>query len=587
MAGLIPKSFIHDLLERADIVEVVDSRVPLKKAGKNHQACCPFHNEKSPSFTVSQDKQFYHCFGCGAHGNAIDFLMEFDGLQFPDAVEELAGLFGVQVPREEPENPQAAQKKQQQTQDDVAIMNQAAQFYQHQLKHHARSEQVIGYLKKRGLSGETVKRFQIGYAPDDWDSLLKTFGQGAKQRQQLLELKLINRNDKGRHYDFFRDRVMFPIHDRRGRVVGFGGRIIEGDGPKYLNSPETRLFHKGSELYGYWHMQQAVRRPDQVVVVEGYMDVVALSQAGIDYAVASLGTATTTEQLQRLFRTSPRVVCCYDGDRAGRDAAWRALENALPLLKDGLDMAFLFLPEGEDPDSVVRDKGKEAFEQALTQAKPFTEYFFEHLQEGIDVSTDAGRSQLLSTAKPLIEKIASGYYQSALLEKLTRQFGFLPEQVEKSYFSRSSGNGNKYQPQEKSRLGVVERATAILIQKPSLALDYYVSSEINNLKLKDIKIFTAVYRQCSKRELNTAQVLEGWRESSRFELIKELSTRELHLEDEHFSKEFEGILLYLTDMCIEQKANSILEEINKGNASKELLEEYQSLLALKKKQQPK
>ena len=205
--------------------------------------------------------------------------------------------------------------------------------------------------------------------------MLKTFGQGAKQRQQLLELKLINRNDKGRHYDFFRDRVMFPIHDRRGRVVGFGGRIIEGDGPKYLNSPETRLFHKGSELYGYWHMQQAVRRPDQVVVVEGYMDVVALSQAGIDYAVASLGTATTTEQLQRLFRTSPRVVCCYDGDRAGRDAAWRALENALPLLKDGLDMAFLFLPEGEDPDSVVRDKGKEAFEQALTQAKPFTEYF--------------------------------------------------------------------------------------------------------------------------------------------------------------------------------------------------------------------
>ena len=221
MAGLIPKSFIHDLLERADIVEVVDSRVPLKKAGKNHQACCPFHNEKSPSFTVSQDKQFYHCFGCGAHGNAIDFLMEFDGLQFPDAVEELAGLFGVQVPREELENPQAAQKKQQQTQDDVAIMNQAARFYQHQLKHHARSEQVIGYLKKRGLSGETVKRFQIGYAPDDWDSLLKTFGQGAKQRQQLLELKLINRNDKGRHYDFFRDRVMFPIHDRRGRVVGF------------------------------------------------------------------------------------------------------------------------------------------------------------------------------------------------------------------------------------------------------------------------------------------------------------------------------------------------------------------------------
>ncbi|WP_278374283.1 DNA primase, partial [Idiomarina abyssalis] len=370
MAGLIPKSFIHDLLERADIVEIVDSRVPLKKAGKNHQACCPFHNEKTPSFTVSQDKQFYHCFGCGQHGNAIDFLMEFDGLNFPDAVEELAGIMGVEVPREQAENPELAQKKQQQVRDDAELMSKTARFFQHQLKHHENSERVINYLKGRGLSGETVKRFQIGYAPDAWDSLLSTFGSSAPQRQQLLELKLINRNEKGRHYDFFRDRVMFPIHDRRGRVVGFGGRIIDGDGPKYLNSPETRLFHKGSELYGYWHMQQAVRKPEQVCIVEGYMDVVALSQAGIDYAVASLGTATTSEQLQRLFRTSPRVVCCYDGDRAGRDAAWRALENALPLLRDGLDMAFLFLPEGEDPDSVVREHGAEAFEQQLKRATP-------------------------------------------------------------------------------------------------------------------------------------------------------------------------------------------------------------------------
>ncbi|ATZ73591.1 DNA primase [Idiomarina sp. X4] len=574
MAGLIPKSFIHDLLERADIVEVVDSRVPLKKAGKNHQACCPFHNEKTPSFTVSQDKQFYHCFGCGAHGNAIDFLMEFDGLQFPDAVEELAGLMGVQVPREEPENPQAAQQKQQQTQDDTALMSQAARFYQHQLKHHARSDQVIGYLKKRGLSGETVKRFQIGYAPDDWDSLLKTFGQGAKQRQQLLELKLINRNDKGRHYDFFRDRVMFPIHDRRGRVVGFGGRIIEGDGPKYLNSPETRLFHKGSELYGYWHMQQAARRPEQVVVVEGYMDVVALSQAGINYAVASLGTATTTEQLQRLFRTSPRVVCCYDGDRAGRDAAWRALENALPLLKDGLDMAFLFLPEGEDPDSVVRDKGKEAFEQALTQAKPFTDYFFEHLQEGIDVSTDAGRSQLLSTAKPLIEKIASGYYRDSLMQRLAevlrRETSQLERHFDKPSYKRPASEAIKMTP--------IRKAISLLLQYPQLGTTISVKEELQGLQLSGIDLFIELHKQCASRAMTTAQVLESWRDSNYYSALQKLALWEHQLDDENIEQEFSDIFVYLIDQYFEQRANALLKKSQEAALTKVERQEYQTIL---------
>lgn len=574
MAGLIPKSFIHDLLERADIVEVVDSRVPLKKAGKNHQACCPFHNEKTPSFTVSQDKQFYHCFGCGAHGNAIDFLMEFDGLQFPDAVEELAGLMGVQVPREEPENPQAAQQKQQQTQDDTALMSQAARFYQHQLKHHARSAQVIGYLKKRGLSGETVKRFQIGYAPDDWDSLLKTFGQGAKQRQQLLELKLINRNDKGRHYDFFRDRVMFPIHDRRGRVVGFGGRIIEGDGPKYLNSPETRLFHKGSELYGYWHMQQAARRPEQVVVVEGYMDVVALSQAGINYAVASLGTATTTEQLQRLFRTSPRVVCCYDGDRAGRDAAWRALENALPLLKDGLDMAFLLLPEGEDPDSVVRDKGKEAFEQALTQAKPFTDYFFEHLQEGIDVSTDAGRSQLLSTAKPLIEKIASGYYRDSLMQRLAevlrREASQLERHFDKPSYKRPASEAIKMTP--------IRKAISLLLQYPQLGTKIAVKEELQGLQLSGIDLFIELHKQCANRAMTTAQVLESWRDSNYYSALQKLALWEHQLDDENIEQEFSDIFIYLIDQYFEQRANALLKKSQEAALTKVERQEYQTIL---------
>lgn len=574
MAGLIPKSFIHDLLERADIVEIVDSRVPLKKAGKNHQACCPFHNEKTPSFTVSQDKQFYHCFGCGQHGNAIDFLMEFDGLNFPDAVEELAGIMGVEVPREQAENPELAQKKQQQVRDDAELMSKTARFFQHQLKHHENSERVIDYLKGRGLSGETVKRFQIGYAPDAWDSLLSTFGSSAPQRQQLLELKLINRNEKGRHYDFFRDRVMFPIHDRRGRVVGFGGRIIDGDGPKYLNSPETRLFHKGSELYGYWHMQQAVRKPEQVCIVEGYMDVVALSQAGIDYAVASLGTATTSEQLQRLFRTSPRVVCCYDGDRAGRDAAWRALENALPLLRDGLDMAFLFLPEGEDPDSVVREHGAEAFEQQLKRATPFTEYFFEHLQADIDVTSDAGRSQLLSIAKPLIEKVASDYYRDTLMQRLAEKLRRETSQLER-HFDKPQ---RQSRPKDSVKMTPLRKAIALLVQYPQLAQSIPVREELRELQVNGIDLLVALHKQCAERTMTTAQVLEGWRDTEYYQPLQKLALWQHQLDEDNVEQEFNDIFIYLIDQYVEQRANALLKKEQKGALTRVERQEYQTLI---------
>ncbi|MGM0630009.1 MAG: DNA primase [Pseudomonadota bacterium] len=574
MAGLIPKSFIHDLLERADIVEIVDSRVPLKKAGKNHQACCPFHNEKTPSFTVSQDKQFYHCFGCGQHGNAIDFLMEFDGLNFPDAVEELAGIMGVEVPREQAENPELAQKKQQQVRDDAELMSKTARFFQHQLKHHENSERVINYLKGRGLSGETVKRFQIGYAPDAWDSLLSTFGSSAPQRQQLLELKLINRNEKGRHYDFFRDRVMFPIHDRRGRVVGFGGRIIDGDGPKYLNSPETRLFHKGSELYGYWHMQQAVRKPEQVCIVEGYMDVVALSEAGIHYAVASLGTATTSEQLQRLFRTSGRIVCCYDGDRAGRDAAWRALENALPLLRDGLDLAFLFLPEGEDPDSVVREHGAEAFEQELKRATPFTEYFFEHLEADINIGTDAGRSQLLSIAKPLIEKVASDYYRDTLMQRLAEKLRRETSQLER-HFDKPQ---RQSRPKESVKMTPLRKAIALLVQYPQLAQSIPVREELRELQVNGIDLLIALHKQCAERAMTTAQVLEGWRDTEYYQPLQKLALWQHQLDEDNVEQEFNDIFIYLIDQYVEQRANALLKKEQKGALTRVERQEYQTLI---------
>ncbi|HAR55635.1 MAG TPA: DNA primase [Idiomarina baltica] len=574
MAGLIPKSFIHDLLERADIVEVVDSRVPLKKAGKNHQACCPFHNEKTPSFTVSADKQFYHCFGCGAHGNAIDFIMEFDGLNFPDAVEELASSLGVQVPREEGHDPQKQHQQQAQLKNDTELMAQCTRFFQHQLKHHANSEKVITYLKQRGLSGDIVKRFQIGYAPDAWDSLLTTMGVEPRARQQLIDLKLVNVNDQGRKFDFFRDRVMFPIHDRRGRVVGFGGRVIDSDGPKYLNSPETRLFHKGQELYGFWNMQQRLRRPEQICIVEGYMDVVALAQAGIDYAVASLGTATTTEQLQRLFRTSNRVVCCYDGDRAGRDAAWRALENALPLLKDGIDLSFLFLPEGEDPDSVVQSSGKEGFERYLNQAKSFVDYFFEHLSEDVDVNTESGRSALLSEAKPRIERIASDFYRESLMQKLAQLLRRETSQLERYV---DTPQQRKAKP-DAVKMTPLRRAVALIVQYPQLAKEVPVKAELGELKLPGMDLFIALHQQCNERDMTTAQVLEHWRDTPYQKALEKLAVWQHGLDEHNMEQEFKDIFVYLIDQYVEQRADELLKKGQQTPLNKAEKQEYLMLV---------
>lgn len=574
MAGLIPKSFIHDLLDRADIVEVVDSRVPLKKAGKNHQACCPFHNEKSPSFTVSQDKQFYHCFGCGAHGNAIDFLMEYDGLEFPDAVEELAGLMGLEVPREQTGDAKQHQQRQQQITDDAELMQQCTRYYQHQLKHNQDSQKAIDYLKQRGLSGEIVKRFQIGYAGSAWDGVLKTFGQSGQQRQQLLDLKLVNRNDNGRHYDFFRDRIMFPIHDRRGRVVGFGGRVIDSDGPKYLNSPETRLFHKGHELYGFWQLQQQRSKPEQVIIVEGYMDVVGLAQGGIDYAVASLGTATTTEQLQRLFRATHKVVCCYDGDRAGRDAAWRALENALPLLKDGIDMRFLFLPEGDDPDSMVREQGAEAFLAKLDGAVSFIDYFFEHLAADIDLATDAGRSQLLSLAKPKIEQVASDFYRESMMEKLATAI-----RREKSQLDRyvNKPKQNQKAPQN-VKMTPLRKAIALLLQYPYLGQSVPVRQELAQLQLPGIDLFQALHQQTATRQLTTAQLLEQWRDSEFHSALEKLAVWDHQMDEQHIAAEFNDIFIFLIDQYVEQRANDLLRKEQNQQLSKAEKQEYLMLV---------
>ena len=430
---MIPQPFIHDLLCRVDIVDTIDRHVPLKKAGANFIACCPFHSEKTPSFTVSQTKQFYHCFGCGAHGNAISFLIEYSGLSFIEAVHDLAAYAGMQVPVQPIDvtfkpldsnqlspSPIAGNKDNNTEippQDLIDALRVATQFYREQLKI---SGKAITYLKKRGLSGKTAARFAIGYAPAGWQNLEVVFPdyKSERTRKLLASAGLVIMSDEGKQYDRFRDRIMFPILNQRGQIIGFGGRVLAQEEPKYLNSPETVLFEKGRELYNFFSARRAIREVNCVVVVEGYMDVIALSQHGIDYAVAALGTATTSFHLQKLLRLTDHIIFCFDGDKAGRKAAWRALENSLPLISDGKYMGFLFLPEGEDPDSYVRQYGKVSFEQQLKQAIPLSEFLFKELCSGINLQTSEGRAKLVSDVKPLLQQVKASALSVILLKRL-------------------------------------------------------------------------------------------------------------------------------------------------------------------------
>ena len=414
---MIPNDFIQTLLARVDIVQVIDRHVPLKKAGANFAACCPFHSEKTPSFTVSPTKQFYHCFGCGAHGTAIGFLMEYAGKPFPEAVEELARDVGLEVPRLQSADAPARAEAE----DLTALLLKTAQFYRAALK---KSPRAIEYLKQRGLTGMVAARFGIGYAPDDWQPLAGAFDD--YQSKSLETAGLVITGEGGKRYDRFRDRIMFPIHDTRGRVVGFGGRVLDGGEPKYLNSPETPVFAKGRELYGLFQARQAVRTAEKVVVVEGYMDVVALAQHGVEYAVATLGTATTPVHAEKLFRLTDTVVFCFDGDEAGRRAAWRALENALPVLADGKQARFLFLPDGEDPDDAIRRHGREAFESRIDSATPLSEFLVAELIRRFPPVSAEGRAALLNAAKPLLVQVAAPLLRTLLRRRLAEVSG-LPE----------------------------------------------------------------------------------------------------------------------------------------------------------------
>jgi len=576
MAGLIPRNFIDDLLARVDIVDIVDARVKLKKAGKNYAACCPFHNEKTPSFSVSQEKQFYHCFGCGVHGNAIDFVMEFDNLDFVESIEELANGLGLDVPREQRSGevssaPRANSEEKRSLYD---LMGSISQFYASQLKVSA-NKPAIDYLKQRGLSGEIVKKFGIGYVADEWDSIRKNFGQKNQAQEMLVTAGMLIENDQGNRYDRFRGRVMFPIRDRRGRVIGFGGRII-GDGtPKYLNSPETPIFHKGKELYGLYEVLQAHREPEQVLVVEGYMDVVALAQYGVDYSVASLGTSTTGDHLQMLFRQTSTVVCCYDGDRAGREAAWRALENALGYLKSGNILKFLFLPDGEDPDSYIRKHGKEAFEQQVRDAKPLSEYLFSNLTEQVQVGSNEGKAALEALADPLIRKIPDEHLQAQLFKMLGQRTGnFLEHKVSAKRAVKQNASAPKKIAKTPMRVVI-----ALLIQNPEYSKFVPDLTDVREIEIPGLSLLHDVLDKCiTYPHINTGQLIEHWRNTQNEALLSRLASWEIPLEDDNQEDIFLDSLDNILAQCVEKQIENLQAKARSIGLSTEEKRELQALM---------
>lgn len=472
---MIPESFIQELLARIDIVEIIDRVVPLKKAGANYAACCPFHKEKSPSFTVSPAKQFYHCFGCGAHGTAIGFLMEHQGLSFPDAIEELARHCGLTVPQDNNEHafrkPSADRTDNAEGPSLLDVMLTAHKYYRDELK---KSPRAINYLKGRGLTGEIAARFGIGYAPEGWQNLRAAFPEyDIASFQALIKDGLVIENEQKRRYDRFRDRVMFPILDQKGQVIAFGGRILDQGEPKYLNSPETPLFEKGREVFGLPQAREACRQTDTVIVVEGYMDVVALAQHGIGNAVATLGTATTTTHIRKLLRMVDRVVFCFDGDAAGRKAAWRALENSLEALAEQKVLAFAFLPPEHDPDSYVRDLGKEAFQAAIDRATPLSEFLLQTLCSHVDLTSAEGRAKLLAEAKPLLQKIPTPMLRLQIVKQLAEKTGLQPGEVERGCELSRQAATPIATPARAPRQApsLIRRLLRVLVQAPELVAD--------------------------------------------------------------------------------------------------------------------
>ncbi len=533
--GRIPASFIDDLLSRTDIVEIIDARVPLKKKGHEFQACCPFHHEKTPSFTVSPTKQFYHCFGCGAHGTAITFLMEYDHLPFPEAVEELASRAGLEVPHEAESSPNRPKQDFAPLYD---LLQTTTQWHKAQLKNHPQAKRAVDYLKQRGLSGQIAAFYEVGFAPEEWDSLHKMLGQmpnlpeNAQDLLAQLGLQIRKERENGeqqnrqssRQYDRFRNRIIFPIHDSRGRTIGFGGRAIGDEKPKYLNSPESPLFHKGKTLYGLYQARKSTRKLEQILIVEGYMDVLALAQFGIPYSVATLGTATTVNHLNQLFRSVSKVIFCFDGDRAGREAAQKAMETALPLMRDGREIRFSFLPEGEDPDTFVRKTGQEKFESWLEeQAIPFSQFFFDQTAQDADLATIDGRAKLVEKARPKLSKLPPGMFREMMFQQLSELSHLDQDQIADHLLpgiaaaTPASRDSTAQQiGQQNRRKGdapsPIRTLLTMLLQHPQLGK---FAPEINDLNLADVPGLPLLLRMVGilrgNPDITTPALLERWR----------------------------------------------------------------------------
>jgi len=588
MSGRIPQAFIDELLNRTDIVEVIDARVQLKKAGREFTACCPFHNEKTPSFTVSQAKQFYHCFGCGAHGSAIGFLMEFEHLNFPESVEELARMNGLEVPREDGPAPDPKARARQDSLYD--LMAQVDRFYRQQLRHHPQAARAVDYLKQRGLSGEIAAAFGLGFAPPGWEHLIKALGTDEGKVRQLTTCGMLIEKDEGGHYDRFRDRIMFPIRDQRGRTIAFGGRILGDDKPKYLNSPETPLFHKGRELYGLFEMRQAMRKLDRILVVEGYMDVAALAQFDIRYAVATLGTATTPDHLSRLFRLCPEVVFCFDGDRAGRDAAWRALDNALPILKEGQELRFLFLPEGEDPDTLVRKEGKAAFEARMQEASPLSRYFFDQLGSQIDIRNLDGRARLVKLARPYLAKLPQGLFRHMMVQQLASLAMVEPQVIEaKMHQSKAVPEERTAQPRPQQRSALrgkapftpLRRVIALLLYFPELAQELDELTALKDIQQAGVPLLIDLLEMIKQNpHITSAVLLERWRATEHWpHLEKLLAWNPMANAGVAVDVEFHAALAALKNHPQESRTDALLAKSEQGPLSPEEKSELQQLLS--------
>jgi DNA primase len=589
--GRIPQHFIDELIARADIVEVIGARVQLKKAGREYKACCPFHTEKTPSFWVSPDKQFYHCFGCGKHGTVLGFLMDHDHLAFPEAVEELATRLGLEVPREggADSGPRRADEPL------YELAAKVAGFYADSL---AREPRARAYLERRGLTAETVERFEIGYAANSWNEVLKRFGAGDNERQRLADIGLIIERERvrtegggERYYDRFRDRIMFPIRDTRGRVIAFGGRVIDAGEPKYLNSPETVLFHKGRELYGLYETRRARPTLKSLVVVEGYMDAVRLHQEGVDYAVATLGTATTAEHFRRIFRLVADVVFAFDGDRAGRAAAWRALQQALPETREGRQIRFLFLPEGQDPDTLIAAEGRTAFEQRLAAAVPLSEYLVRELSEQSDLTHADGRARFAESARPLYQKIPAGVYRELLLGRLAQVVGLAPERLETLWNERAGGVSAPAPapaPAARTRTSggrgsLVRQAIVRLVHFPAIATEVSAAerSGLDSSEEAGIALLRELLDNLREQPAQiSAQVIQRWAGREGGESLQKLLEREEVITDAAAAAgELRAALVRLANLTAERRLEALEAKSRSGSLTAEELLEFQRLMS--------